>query len=708
MKYLRYALPRALGIVAAAWLATLMSAGCGDSRSSAVDPDTPKDVTPASLSTGRDASGNILLAFFDENGDPMAVDKAILESQISLEPTASVSAIVTKASGSESLKFLWSRYFTSVKIVVGDLNPCTAFELCVGEEAISQACSELLEAGVVESCDPLDIAGCYDFPASKSSGDLLALDGEVGCYDDFVVAMAEDIPLELTLGDDLGERRNEIDELLAEMTALGMGGTELYMEVSTLDSRSDSLIARYEGLGGEVPAAVPEASGCVGDPDYEGCVAAPIAIIRGYLDAYEEEMNDLEFASNFKVTTISVYAGSSSPVAAWEPSAALVHTGSESVPYLAKPLAILGNVDGGDLPRVVFGGPAGDSKNNFLAIPVADGVLPEFDFDPGAMEIGNYAVLIGENVTPADAGDLDGDGFADILFRGGSLVSVVRGGSLAAGISNLDDSVALSVEMPGKFVVAAGADVNGTVLDSERYDDVVMGFRSTMSNGMVAVSFGSEELDGVQDVIIIGENENDWFGAAVDMGDVDGDGFADILVSAPMVDSGKVQDVGAVYIVRGKRSMPYMQKAGGAWSILLGDSEAMQLGSGLRFLGDLNRDGYGDFSVPLQKSAVYIFLGSPSLEGKSDASASASLVIGTSIESSLGGAIPLGDINGDGSADFLIRYLYTYEDVALCIFLGGSYLEDKIAEGEVDVTSADIILTGFGPNTSAPIARIRR
>ena len=83
-------------------------------------------------------------------------------------------------------------------------------------------------------------------------------------------------------------------------------------------------------------------------------------------------------------------------------------------------------------------------------------------------------------------------------------------------------------------------------------------------------------------------------------------------------------------------------------------------------------------------------------------------MIGTSIENSLGGAIPLGDINGDGSADFLIRYFYTYEDVALCIFLGGSYLEDKIAEGEVDVTSADIILTGFGKDTGAPIARIRR
>ena len=198
--------------------------------------------------------------------------------------------------------------------------------------------------------------------------------------------------------------------------------------------------------------------------------------------------------------------------------------------------------------------------------------------------------------------------------------------------------------------------------------------------------------------------------------DVDGDGFADIIVSAPYFDSGKVSDTGAVYIMKGRKIMPYMQNARDAWATIygepvengLGELVGVSFGNGLKFLGDLNRDGYGDFSVPLQKSAVYIFLGSPSLEGKSDASASASLVIGTSIESSLGGAIPLGDINGDGSADFLIRYLYTYEDVALCIFLGGSYLEDKIAEGEVDVTSADIILTGFGPNTSAPIARIRR
>ncbi len=114
----------------------------------------------------------------------------------------------------------------------------------------------------------------------------------------------------------------------------------------------------------------------------------------------------------------------------------------------------------------------------------------------------------------------------------------------------------------------------------------------------------------------------DRFGAAVALGDFDGNGLADVAIGSPFEDSRRVRDAGIVHVVHGDPDLAY-------------DTPAVQLHQGLRGVSgkrergdrfghslavvDLNQDGYDDLAVgvPFEDHAgaqdagiVHVFLGS--------------------------------------------------------------------------------------------------
>jgi len=147
-------------------------------------------------------------------------------------------------------------------------------------------------------------------------------------------------------------------------------------------------------------------------------------------------------------------------------------------------------------------------------------------------------------------------------------------------------------------------------------------------------------------------------------GDVDGDGFADFIVGAPLADPNGQSDGGSVYVYSGATGALLYQKNG-----TTGDS----LGFAVDGAGDVNADGRDDFIVGApgadpdgigSAGSAYVFSG-----------ADGSLLYqknGVAVFDELGRTVAgVGDIDGDSWADFIIGVPFADPDG---IFAAGSAL----------------------------------
>ena len=157
-----------------------------------------------------------------------------------------------------------------------------------------------------------------------------------------------------------------------------------------------------------------------------------------------------------------------------------------------------------------------------------------------------------------------------------------------------------------------------------------------------------------------GENYNDRFGCAVaPAGDVNGDGYADVIVGADAF--GTPGDAGKAYVFHGSPSGLTGTASEPGWSAT-GIDNLGKAGRAVAGVGDVNGDGYGDIIVGSpdelgtngRRGCAYLFHGSaagitgtmtnPAWKGEGEA-------IGNAFGWALAGA---GDVNGDGFADVLI------------------------------------------------------
>lgn len=273
----------------------------------------------------------------------------------------------------------------------------------------------------------------------------------------------------------------------------------------------------------------------------------------------------------------------------------------------------------------------------------------------------------------AGAGDVNGDGFADIVVGAPAgdnddtdegLVFVYHGG--AEGVNTLHAWVGQSnQDSAGYGVCVAGAgDVNG-----DGYEDIIIGSSledaSTLVDcGVACIYYGSPEgimgLAGQRGApgtwwYLHGENAGDWFGHGVaGIGDVNGDGYDDVMIGAPRFTNGDGEE---------GRAVVYLGSDSG-----IGDAEAwsMESNSGVAYYGacvagagDVNGDGYADalvgalyFSTSLDREGkAFLYLGSSTGLGATACWSA----IGTQDWENYGYAVAgAGDVNGDGYDDVLV------------------------------------------------------
>jgi hypothetical protein len=202
----------------------------------------------------------------------------------------------------------------------------------------------------------------------------------------------------------------------------------------------------------------------------------------------------------------------------------------------------------------------------------------------------------------ATAGDVNGDGYSDVVagawtYTGGQSQegrAVVYLGSA----SGLEPSAAWMTESDqanawyGSSVASAG-DVN-----ADGYSDVIVGAQpysnGETQEGRAYVYHGSATgLSAVADWTAESDQQGGYFGFSVaTAGDVDDDGFSDVVIAALYYDNGEI-DEGRAYVYHG--SVTGLASTAG-WTGE-GDQTSASFGISAATAGDVNADGYSDVIV---------------------------------------------------------------------------------------------------------------
>ena len=281
----------------------------------------------------------------------------------------------------------------------------------------------------------------------------------------------------------------------------------------------------------------------------------------------------------------------------------------------------------------------------------------------------------GEHV--ACAGDVNGDGFDDLLTSTpDKIVELARTVVKADGTVDIEyyqvrGEVVLQLGSPyglsepvwasygfheydqyGTRISTAG-DVNG-----DGFDDILIGSpRGVEQTGIVQLFLGGEGgLSSEAVWTYEAETHSGRFGTGLAaVGDVDGDGFDDVMITAPFEDGTAGANAGRVYLFRGSAVSGLHEEPE---LVLEGDEAGMVFGFSIAALGDLNDDGYGDVAVSAPgyqdpeggSGAVYVFFGQ-----ENGISTSPRLIPPKPESVGFGWQVAAaGDVNGDGFDDLLI------------------------------------------------------
>ena len=379
------------------------------------------------------------------------------------------------------------------------------------------------------------------------------------------------------------------------------------------------------------------------------------------------------------VGRVEVFHGSAQGL---EESAAWAQGGGMENQRFGWCVAGAGDVNGDGYSEVIIGVPYHSDERNEEGIVyvykgseggVVDGE-PFWRVSPANQMYSHFGYSV------ACAGDVNADGYDDVII-GSPLYSgsfpmeggvwVYDGGP--EGLSSLSIWSMNSGEEDARFgySVASAGDVNG-----DGHSDIIIGAPRHKSGlpwqaGRAYLFPGNNQ--GVSSVSswegssYTYENDSHFGSSVAGAGDVNGDGYGDIIIGIPDDGTTEKPGVGRALIYYGSSLGPETDSDWGAGPFELSPESNSFYGYSVACAGDINGDGYSDVIVGapyepetgsvqiVEQGYTYVYYGAP------DQPADTAQLICQSDQAGAGLGISLasaGDVNGDGYDDFLVAAPY--------------------------------------------------